>query len=55
MMEKISVIMNYLYFFNLPNIIDVNPKYAPLKAKVQQIDIKLEKLDIMEKMIVQKE
>ena len=32
-------------FFNLPNIIDVNPKSALLKANDQQIDIKLDKLD----------
>ena len=37
---------NILYtFFNLPNIIDISPKYTPLEAKDQQIEIKLDNLD----------
>ena len=37
---------NIIYtFFNLPNIIDINPKYAPLEAKDQEIEIKLDNLD----------
>ena len=37
---------NILYqFFNLPNIIDINPKYAPLEAKDQQIELKLDNLN----------
>ena len=36
---------NIYTFFNLPNIIDINPKYAPLEAKNQQIELKLDNLD----------
>ena len=36
---------NIYTFFNLPNIIDISPKYAPLEAKDQQIEIKLDNLD----------
>ena len=32
-------------FFNLPNIIDINPKYAPVDPKNQQIEIKLDNLN----------
>ena len=37
---------NILYtFFNLPNILDISPKYAPLEAKDQKIEIKLDSLN----------
>ena len=37
---------NIIYtFFNLPNIIDISPKYAPLEAKDQKIEIKLDNLN----------
>ena len=37
---------NILYrFFNLPNIIDINPKYSPLEAKDQEIVLSLDNLD----------
>ena len=37
---------NIIYkFFNLPNILDITPKYAPLEAKDQTIELKLDNLD----------
>ena len=37
---------NILYkFFNLPNIIDITPKYAPLEAKDQSIELTLDNLN----------
>ena len=32
-------------FFNLPNIVSINPKYAPLEAKNQTIEINFDSLD----------
>ena len=32
-------------FFNLPNIVEITPKYAPLEAKNQKIDVKLDSLN----------